>query len=428
MQDIFRKTREHSEPDQQPLDYPDPTPSIVRSDTLNHELIFAPPSPEPAPPQVSSTQAPQSPPTPSSNRASSFAHRLRPSLHIRKRSKNGQLTDFPDHADDGSLSPPATSESRPRSLSGRLKRFSLTARSRTTSASSINVPDDLPEIPVIDETANGDNDHDAEWEHRAALLAQHQRNRTPSAQSGVSLHSSRPSTPDTIHQQHAPTTKSISTEDVDAKIQEAIALHESGELERSTAIFRALADPDGANNAFSQLLYGLALRHGWGCALDPPLALQYHSLAASNSAAISLPPATSTTSLTNPLSPTSAAADAKAERSTRAAARGELVLAIYELGNAFRHGLGCTPDPVAARRYYETAAELGDVDAMTEAAWCCEHGYGGVKDKWKAARLLRMAEGKGARLVGSSWVSTYQCVWLCDMGRNRKKRRERCET
>jgi len=404
MQDIFSRARDHSGAKS---DYPDPTtPSIVRSDTLNRELIFAPPAPEPAPPQQpSNIEAPQSPPTPSSNRASSFAQRLRPSLHIRKRSTNSQLTDFPDHANDGSLSPPAANDSRPRSLSGRLKRFSLTSRSRTTSASSINVPADLPEIPVIDETTNGGNDHDAEWEHRAALLAQHQRNRTPSAQSGVSLQTSRPSSPDIMHQQHASDPKSISTEDVDARIQEAITLHEAGELERSTAIFRTLADPDGANNAFSQLLYGLALRHGWGCALDPSLALQYHSLAASNSAAISLP--TTSTSLSSSTSLTSqpATTDTKASRSTRAAARGELVLAIYELGNAFRHGLGCTPDPVAARRYYETAAELGDVDAMTEAAWCCEHGYGGIKDKWRAARLLRMAEGRGARLVGASWVS-----------------------
>ena len=167
MQDIFRKPRDHSETENQSLDYPDPTPSIVRSDTLNQELIYAPLSPEPAPPQGLNTDVAQSPPPTSSNRASSFAQRLRPSLHIRKRSKNSQITDFPNHADDGSLSPPA--ESRPRSLSGRLKRFSLTSRSRTTSASSINVPDDLPEIPVIDETANGGNDHDAEWEHLSLI-------------------------------------------------------------------------------------------------------------------------------------------------------------------------------------------------------------------------------------------------------------------
>ena len=63
------------------------------------------------------------------------------------------------------------------------------------------------------------------------------------------------------------------------------------------------------------------------------------------------------------------------------AAKGELVLAIYELGNCFRHGWGVNKDPLAARSYYETAANLGDVDSMNEVAWCYEHGFGGKKDK-----------------------------------------------
>lgn len=63
-------------------------------------------------------------------------------------------------------------------------------------------------------------------------------------------------------------------------IQEAIRLHETGgkwqshdyyymqngllgiaELEVSTKMFGKLADPNGANNALSQVLYGLALRY-----------------------------------------------------------------------------------------------------------------------------------------------------------------------
>jgi TPR repeat protein len=35
------------------------------------------------------------------------------------------------------------------------------------------------------------------------------------------------------------------------------------------------------------------------------------------------------------------------------AAKGELVLAIYELGNCFRHGWGIEKDPKAALGYYE---------------------------------------------------------------------------
>ena len=38
-------------------------------------------------------------------------------------------------------------------------------------------------------------------------------------------------------------------------------------------------------------------------------------------------------------------------------------------------------DAVAARSYYETAANLGDTDAMNEVARCYEEGFGGKKDK-----------------------------------------------
>jgi TPR repeat protein len=63
------------------------------------------------------------------------------------------------------------------------------------------------------------------------------------------------------------------------------------------------------------------------------------------------------------------------------AAKGELVLAIYELANSFRQGWGVEKDPVAARSCYETAANLGDTDAMNEAARCYEEGFGCKKDK-----------------------------------------------
>lgn len=58
---------------------------------------------------------------------------------------------------------------------------------------------------------------------------------------------------------------------------------------------------------------------------------------------------------------------------------------MYELAQSFRHGWGVEKDPVAARSYYETAANLGDTDAMNEVARCYEEGFGGKKDK---VRLL----------------------------------------
>jgi hypothetical protein len=72
------------------------------------------------------------------------------------------------------------------------------------------------------------------------------------------------------------------------------------------------------------------------------------------------------------------------------AAKGELVLAIYELGNCFRNGWGVKKDPAAARQYFETAANLGDTDAMNEVAWCYLEGFGGKKDKVRLIAILRL--------------------------------------
>ncbi|KAI6934418.1 hypothetical protein KC348_g6504, partial [Hortaea werneckii] len=115
-------------------------------------------------------------------------------------------------------------------------------------------------------------------------------------------------------------------------------------------------------------------------------AIHYLSLAASNSAAIE-----------------ELALNAGMKKG--GAAKGELVLAIFELANCFRQGWGTKKDPIAARQYYETAANLGDTDAMEEAAWCYLEGFGGGKDKFKAAQFLRLAEEKGGKaLVGNSWI------------------------
>lgn len=367
-----------------------PTPLIFRSNTVNEELIYPPSSPELSP--SPSHQSPQPKPTldgtASPQLLPSPRHRFRPTLHIRRRSKNNNADDLSPNEENGSLSPLSPTGTGRRSFSDRMKTLSLKPRSRTSSASSVHVPENLPDISVTNSAATSE-DNEAEWERRAALLAQHQRSRSPSSQSITSETAATSRTPSPMRP------SPMSAETIDAQIQTAISLHESGELERSTAIFRTLADPNGANNPFSQTLYGLALQHGWGCDADPKSALHYHTLAASNSADISLP------SLHKPSqTPTTTTAST----ATRTAARGELVLAIYELGNTFRHGLGCAVDPIAARRYYETAAELGDADAMVEAAWCYEHGFGGGKDRWRAARYLRMAEGKGVRMVGNSWI------------------------
>ncbi|KAL8798006.1 MAG: hypothetical protein Q9182_007036 [Xanthomendoza sp. 2 TL-2023] len=116
------------------------------------------------------------------------------------------------------------------------------------------------------------------------------------------------------------------------------------------------------DNAMAQIMYGLALRHGWGTPTNPPLAIHYLSLAASSAASIE-----------------SAALSSGLKKG--GAAKGELVLAIYELANSYRHGWGVEKDLVAARAYYECAANLGDTDAVNEVARLYDEGVGGRRDR-----------------------------------------------
>ncbi|KAL4916658.1 hypothetical protein BDW62DRAFT_202481 [Aspergillus aurantiobrunneus] len=228
---------------------------------------------------------------------------------------------------------------------------------RGSSSSSVNIPPDLPQITP---NTGDEQEREAQWEKRATVLAQRSPqhgspSHSPAPSTGLGAENIRPRSRSSSHSR-------INDPEGDVNIQEAIRLHEAGELEQSTSMFAQLADPDGANNALSQVLYGLALRHGWGCSPDPGKAVIYLSAAASNSASIE-------------------AEALEAGLKKGGAAKGELVLAIFELGNCFRNGWGVKKDPAAARQYFETAANLGDSDAMNEAAWCYVEGFGGKKDK-----------------------------------------------
>ncbi|KAF8467729.1 hypothetical protein BDZ91DRAFT_771879 [Kalaharituber pfeilii] len=224
----------------------------------------------------------------------------------------------------------------------------------------------LPDLPNIDKS-NEDADDQAMWEHRATILAK-----------GLA----EPS-------QHAPARSrassvvSVKKEDDDT-IQEAIRLHEAQQYTEATKMFEKLADPKGHNNPLSQVLYALSLRHGWGCQTDEARAAEYLRLAASNAADIEQEAL-------------------RAGMSKGGSAKGELILAIYELANCYRQGWGVPKDLGAAFQYYLTAANLGDTDAMNEVALCYLEGYGTKKDKYEAARYYRLAESKGNKIVGNSW-------------------------
>ncbi|KAL8712446.1 MAG: hypothetical protein Q9220_003294 [cf. Caloplaca sp. 1 TL-2023] len=284
-------------------------------------------------------------------------------------------------------------------------RLHLGSHSRSSSIGSTHLPSDLPAIS--DEVGEGE-EKDAQWEKRATILAQGNlaaRSRGNS-ESGSNL-GHRPGTSRSISdaqgdvgkhhlilrnykrpfkKQSGSTRQEVCVTvymiDADPAIERSTLTDKPKiDLERSTAIFGRLAE----NNAMAQIMYGLALRHGWGIPPNPPLAITYLSQAASNAAAVE-----------------SEALSSGMKKG--GAAKGELVLAIYELANSFRHGWGVEKDAVAARGYYETAANLGDTDAMNEVAKCYEDGFGGKKDRFKAAKYYRLAEKNGNKTLGNTWI------------------------
>ncbi|KAI3398303.1 hypothetical protein diail_9526 [Diaporthe ilicicola] len=283
---------------------------------------------------------------------------------------------------------------------GPSRRISQRLHLKRAPASSGNVPENLPEIVVAG--AGGEDEAEKQWERRATILAK--------TANENELQRGRPASPTTdpyvaagiqgglgsmrISNDHRKSNAVASSPAIDADIQEAIRLHEEGELKESTRLFGILADPNGANNPLSQVLYGLALRHGWGCEPIPEKAVFYLSAAAKNAADVE-------------------SLALRAGLKKGGAAKGELVLAIFELANCFRQGWGIDKDPIAAKQpwltchgwqYYETAANLGDTDAMNEIAWCYLEGFGCKKDKYSAAKYYRLAEKNGNKTLGNSWI------------------------
>ena len=263
----------------------------------------------------------------------------------------------------------------------------------------------------------GDEDAQAAWEERATILAKENPNIVPHHQDGTRSpkSGSRPSSPSSkprrsrdepvpnFHPAHlgdpVPRGRTISDAKGDDDIQKAISMHESGDLESSTAMFGRLAE---TGNVMASILYGLALRHGWGIPANPTLAITYLSRAASSSANVE------SEALTK-------------GRKGGGAAKGELVLAIYELANSFRHGWGVQKDAVAARKYYEVAANLGDTDAMNEVARCWDEGFGGKKDRVCLPFLLSFPAFSQSLVLPSSRI---KCLCATLLGLAKKSGEE----
>lgn len=235
--------------------------TFIRSDTLTQEIIH-PPSARNSTYEtqddvnyLSASDAQLSPSTSKPRRLSDAFRSSGPSRGSSVSSRNSSLT-------AGDKASPA-------------RRLSQRLRLSRAPASSENVPADLPEIITTTAAADGDDDDPAaaesQWEKRATLLAK-------TANENEAVHRSAPPSPvsptaavqsgfqtmrvvdDGGRGRADPQSGVASSPRIDADIQQAIKLHEQGELEQSTRLFGVLADPKGANNPLSQVLYGLALR------------------------------------------------------------------------------------------------------------------------------------------------------------------------
>ncbi|KAG0052695.1 hypothetical protein BGZ83_002214 [Gryganskiella cystojenkinii] len=239
--------------------------------------------------------------------------------------------------------------------------------------------------------------------------------------------------------------------EADAYIQRAIELHEDNQLEEATYYFRLAAQSE---NPVGQLMYGLSLRHGWGCKANPKDALFYLQRAAEyamselkelnpstsanvrvlqqhasrhqqrppqqqqqqqqqpigssghNNLALQSQPLSPTYAPPSPTHGTSALKrmNTVARKSATVTARKELVLALYELGMSFLKGWGVAKDKVIAFNYFKLAADLGDPDSQNETAQCFLDGIGTEKNNFEAARYFRMASAQGASQLGNSWI------------------------
>ncbi|SCV71640.1 BQ2448_3228 [Microbotryum intermedium] len=190
-----------------------------------------------------------------------------------------------------------------------------------------------------------------------------------------------------------------------------IHYHENGELPRAAWYFEQSAKQDGGCPA-GMLMHGLTLRHGWGCQVNTQLGFKYlqaaaesvvedidqekagdHGLRDAKASKVGIPICQVGNSESGALN-----------EHPSVALQNELVLALHEIGVSFRFGWGVPRDKKMAVAYFTLAADLGDVDAQTDLAFCYANGKGCKKDLRMAAHYYRLAVKQGAESFGLSWI------------------------
>ncbi|OJT11591.1 Protein DSF2 [Trametes pubescens] len=165
-------------------------------------------------------------------------------------------------------------------------------------------------------------------------------------------------------------------------LQVGIQHHLANRLEESAIAFEKSATLNGGCGV-GMLMWGLAQRHGWGCAKSEVAGFRWLRRAA-ELAVVDL--------------------EKGRQGADMGAVKSELVLAIYEVGQSFYRGWGVEKDKEMAVQYFRVAARLGDPDAQQELAFCLLNGKGCKKDKRESAKWYRAAVAQGVSDIGLAWI------------------------
>ena len=182
-----------------------------------------------------------------------------------------------------------------------------------------------------------------------------------------------------------------------------IQLHENGNLRESSYHWQYAAFK---GDSTAMLLYGLALRHGWGIRKNATEAVKWLKNAMENSLQQNGNNNNNNNISTEPGNRTSTISSLSSLENNKSLKKAHIGLALYELGMSYLHSWGIEKDDEMALKSFEMAGDLGDTDALCEAAalFMKNGPKGRKKDLQKAARLYRRAGELGASMVGNSWI------------------------
>lgn len=184
-----------------------------------------------------------------------------------------------------------------------------------------------------------------------------------------------------------------------------IIYHENGNLRESSYHWQHASFH---GDLTGMLLYGLALRHGWGIRQNPAEAVKWLRKA--------IGPTIDTHSLDDVLRNdvtqdlqdilSKDIFEQKPVAGSGKVKKAQIALALYELGMCYLNSWGIEKDEDLALRCFELAGGMGDMDALCEAAslWMKNGPKGRKKNLQRAAKLYRTAGEKGASMVSNSWI------------------------